>query len=67
MSPTACPKLFQAEAMRDGRLGEAERATFKRHTTTCVACAREVELLDGLGQALRSATPYQSHANELHV
>ncbi len=35
MRPTSCPRLFEAEAMRDGRLGEAERASFERHMAVC--------------------------------
>jgi hypothetical protein len=60
MSFPACPRLFEAEAMRDGRLGEAERATFERHTKTCPECAREVEALDALARALRGSAPEQA-------
>jgi hypothetical protein len=28
MKPSPCPRLFEAEAMRDGRLGDAERTSF---------------------------------------
>jgi hypothetical protein len=57
--------LFEAEAMRDGRLGDAERASFERHTKTCPACAREVQALDTLASALREMVPERT--DELHV
>ena len=56
MTATRCPRLFEAEAMRDGRLGDAERASFERHTKTCPVCTREVEELEGLAEKLRMAT-----------
>lgn len=65
MTADRCPRLFEAEAMRDGRLGVAERASFERHTKTCAACAREVQSLDALGRTLRETAPGQ--ADELHV
>src|SRR5258708_33162720 len=51
--------------MRDGRLSGAERASFERHVTKCSACAREVNALEGLADALR-ASP-QRAPDELHV
>ncbi|HEY8087050.1 MAG TPA: FecR domain-containing protein [Polyangiaceae bacterium] len=65
MTSVSCPRLFEAEAVRDGRLTGAERASFERHVTTCPACAREVEALEGLAEALRA----RSHgaADDLHV
>ncbi len=59
MRADRCPRSFEAEAMRDGRLGDAERASFERHTRTCPACAREVQALDALGRALRESTREQ--------
>jgi hypothetical protein len=50
----SCPRLFEAEAMRDGRLGHAERASFEKHVRSCAACAREVRALDTLGERLRT-------------
>jgi hypothetical protein len=46
--------LFEVEALRDGRLGGAERVSFERHMTGCAACAREAKALDGLGERLRA-------------
>jgi anti-sigma factor RsiW len=57
-----CPRLFEAEAMRDGRLAGAERASFERHAQSCSACAREVEALEALGTALRASTPEPTDA-----
>src|SRR5262245_28858464 len=65
MSASPCPRLFEAEAMRDGRLTGTERASFERHASICPACAREVEALDALAGALRANHPVR--ADELHV
>ena len=43
--------------MRDGRLGDAERASFERHTRTCSVCAREMQELDLLAEKLRELNP----------
>jgi len=61
----SCPRLFEAEAMRDGRLAGGERTSFERHLTVCVACAREVEALSTMTAALRAASP--PAADELRV
>jgi len=59
MSVDRCQRSFEAEAMRDGRLGDAERASFERHTKTCSGCAREVQELESLGEKLRAAASGQ--------
>ena len=65
MKPT-CPRSFAAEALRDGRLTGAEVARFQAHVSVCPTCAREVQAMEALAQALRS--PSNSHdADELHV
>ena len=51
---TRCPRIFEAEATRDGRLAGAERASFERHAASCADCAGEVRALEGLGAALRA-------------
>jgi len=66
MSGAPCPRQFEVEAMRDGRLGEVERASFGRHLTACAACAREARALDALAGALRSDPGRRGHADELH-
>ena len=67
MSATPCPRLFEAEAMRDGRLAGAERASFERHVTVCPACLREVRALEALAESLRMRPADRSAADELHV
>lgn len=57
MKPARCPRLFEVEALRDGRLVGAERASFERHMAGCVACSREAEELAALAQALREGEP----------
>ena len=56
MKPAPCPRLFEAEAIRDGRRAGAELASFTRHTTVCPTCRREVQALDALAEALRAST-----------
>jgi len=67
MSVPPCPRLFEAEAMRDGRLAGAERASFERHVTVCPACSREVQALEALAESLRAGPPDRAVADELHV
>jgi hypothetical protein len=69
MRPSPCPRLCQAEAMRDGRLAGAERASFERHAAGCPACAREVQELDDLAQAVRGGPAEDEAAggDELHA
>lgn len=52
-----CPRIFEAEAMRYGRLDRAERASFERHRLTCPACSREVRALDAVADAVRASSP----------
>jgi TolA-binding protein len=61
-----CPRLFEVEALRDGRLTGAEVTRFQGHVRTCVACAHEMRALAELGDALRSVPP-SPEAHELHV
>ncbi len=65
MSSASCPRLFEAEAMRDGRLAGAELASFERHIASCAACAREVRELEALAEALRAGEEHRP--DELHV
>lgn len=62
---TACPRTFEVEALRDGRLGGGERAGFERHLSVCSACARELAALERLGAALRDSHP--TSPDELEV
>jgi TolA-binding protein len=61
-----CPRLFEVEALRDGRLSGPELTHFRAHLSVCPDCAREAEALDALGAALRNA-PNASRVDELQV
>ncbi len=61
----SCHRAFEAEAARDGRLGDAERTSFERHKRTCAACEQEARALDVLALALRADD--QAICDELHV
>jgi hypothetical protein len=72
----ACPRLFEAEALRDGRLVGAELSNFERHLSMCPHCSREVEALQALGDALRDTglgparaggQHGEAGADELHI
>jgi hypothetical protein len=52
----ACPRLFEVEALRDGRLTGAELVRFQGHLAACPVCAREARALQALAEALRSPT-----------
>lgn len=64
MTRAACPRLFEVEALRDGRLAGAERSDFERHLTSCRACSRETKELDALAEKLRTTS---DTTDELHV
>lgn len=66
MTHPDCPRLFEAEARRDGRLTGVERASFERHLATCPACAREVDALEALAGPLRDGAASLG-ADELHA
>jgi len=65
MKLAPCPRLFEAEATRDGRMGGAELASFARHTMACPACRREAQRLEELAEALRASDGAQP--DELHA
>jgi hypothetical protein len=67
MTPAPCSRLFEAEAMRDGRLAGAELASFERHMTVCPECSREARALERLVGALRAGSQGSGGADELHV
>jgi hypothetical protein len=67
MRPAPCPRLFEVEAARDGRLTGAELASFERHMTGCPACLREAEALEDLAGALRSTPGDDGGADMLHA
>jgi hypothetical protein len=61
----ACPRLFEVEALRDGRLTGAELVRFQSHLGACPVCKREARALQALAEALRP--PTLVGADELHV
>jgi hypothetical protein len=63
----ACARVFEAEALRDGRLTGAELASFQRHLAGCAACSSEVKALDALASALQARPVERADTNELHV
>jgi ferric-dicitrate binding protein FerR (iron transport regulator) len=67
VSATPCPRLFEAEAMRDGRLTGAERAHFERHVTGCPACSSEVRALEALAESLRTEFLDHTVADEVRA
>jgi len=67
MSATPCPRLFEAEAMRDGRLTGPKQTSFERHVAMCPACSREVQALEALAESVRASPLDHTAADELHV
>jgi ferric-dicitrate binding protein FerR (iron transport regulator) len=67
MSSAPCPRLFEAEAIRDGRLTGAQRTSFERHMAMCPACSREVQALEALAESLRASHSDHAAADELHL
>ena len=65
MTPASCPRLFEVEAARDGRLAGAELVSFERHMATCPVCSREAEVLEAPAAALRATSA--GERDELHV
>ena len=65
MTPASCPRLFEVEAARDGRLAGAELASFERHIAACPVCSRETEGLEAPAAALRAGSA--GKRDELHV
>ena len=61
-----CPRLFEVEAVRDGRLQGMELARFRAHLGACADCSREARALDALATALRATTNLPT-ADQLHV
>ncbi len=67
MRSAACPRMFEVEAARDGRLTGGELASFERHMTACPACLREARALEGLAEALRASPQDGASADMLYV
>jgi hypothetical protein len=62
MKGPVCTRARLAEAIEDGRLSGAERASFERHAASCSECASELRALERLRQSaewLPVGTPTQ--------
>jgi ferric-dicitrate binding protein FerR (iron transport regulator) len=57
MNTSTCPRLWEVEAARDGRLEGAAYAEFLRHAAHCRACEQERVALSRLQHALCASTP----------
>ena len=67
MTTGTCARLFEVEALRDGRLGGAERKSFERHLGACTVCAREARSLETLAEAVRRDVHGETGVDELHL
>jgi ferric-dicitrate binding protein FerR (iron transport regulator) len=56
MPRPSCQRAWEAEALEDGQLSDADRASFERHMATCMVCTREVEDLASLRETMRRVT-----------
>lgn len=61
-----CPRLFEVEALRDGRLTGAELLRFQSHLGVCAVCAQEARALQALAESLR-APANRADGDELHL
>lgn len=62
----ACPRSFEVEALRDGRLAGAELERFQSHLGLCQVCAAEARALQRLARELGAPSSF-GEADELHV
>lgn len=62
---SSCPRLFEVEALRDGRLDGAQATRFHSHLALCEVCTRETRALQDLADALRSQKNVD--LDQLHV
>jgi hypothetical protein len=67
MTTGSCARLFEVEALRDGRLGGAERRSFERHIGACSVCARETQSLEKLAEAVRRGIDQEAGRDELRL
>lgn len=62
-----CGRLFQVEALRDGRLEGAERKSFERHLAGCAVCAHEADEMEKLAAAARAGATDARSADQLRI
>ncbi len=63
----SCPRTFEVEAARDGRLAGAARKNLQRHVEGCAVCAAEVAALDRLARQARAELDDTHGDDELRV
>ena len=51
---TRCPRAWEVEATRDGRLTGDARASFEAHLARCESCTEDAGALEGLARGLRA-------------
>ena len=54
MTRVPCPRLWQVEAARDGRLTGSDLSSALRHRTECADCGQEARALAELGQQIEA-------------
>lgn len=53
MTSSHCERVWQAEAIEDGRLDGPERLSFEKHARSCSICAKELAALSDLRERMR--------------
>lgn len=64
MTSRSCSRVWQVEALRDGRISDAEAVAVRSHLERCGECARENEQLDALSRRLNAD---RSDLNEMSL
>ncbi|HMI83792.1 MAG TPA: tetratricopeptide repeat protein [Polyangiaceae bacterium] len=64
MTRPTCDRVWQAEAIEDGRLDGPERMSFAKHARSCPVCAKEVAALGSVRETMQmvaalSSTPLE--------
>lgn len=72
MSPQKCARVWEAEAIEDGRLVDADRASYERHAAGCAECRRELAALAEVRASMMAApepvrTPLQRRAERAAI
>ncbi len=62
-----CPRVFEVEAIRDGRLSGNDRIRFERHLASCSDCANEARALEELAASASASIRSRGERDELHV
>jgi TolA-binding protein len=60
MRPGHCERVWQAEAIEDGRLDGPERVSFEKHARGCSICAKELAAVGELRERMRQLPPLSS-------